>query len=612
MKNMKVANKLIMGFLIVAILGVLVGVVGIVGMANLSESQRDLYYENLLAIEAITQISEAFANERNAFRTIMLHAPGMLIEDPDRVATQRASFATTEAQVDHAFALYRESMSEGHDEHDFEAVVEAWNGPYAQLKSECFAMMDAGDYAGAYSKYVTEGAAVVGPIQSGVAASVELNVNWAEESYNAGQSLYSTLTIVLVAVLIVAFSISIFLAIYISSIISKPLGALSAFMTRAGTTGDITLSQEDANVIANYGKMKDEVGQSISAAAAFVEHVTKIAKELEYISGGDLTHDINTLGDKDVMGNSLERMVHNLNNMFSEINSATGQVATGAKQVADGAQSLAQGSTEQAASIEELSASIGDIATSTKANAEIATKTARLSGTIKDNAEKGSHQMDEMITAVKDINEASLSISKIIKTIDDIAFQTNILALNAAVEAARAGQHGKGFAVVAEEVRNLASKSAEAAKDTGDMIQNSMSKAELGSQIAGETANSLKEIVSGISESSELISQIAQASEDQSLAISQINTGVDQVAQVVQQNSATAEQSAAASEQMSGQSTMLEDLISQFKLKGQGSSFKSLPSAAPKAAAAAPSSHDEPVPDSDFGGMNGSDNFGKY
>jgi len=239
----------------------------------------------------------------------------------------------------------------------------------------------------------------------------------------------------------------------------------------------------------------------------------------------------------------------------------------GSKQVADGAQSLSQGSTEQATAIEQLSSSIVEIAERTKVNAAITDKTSKLSATIKGNAEKGSRQMDDMISAVKEINEASHSISKIIKTIDDIAFQTNILALNAAVEAARAGQHGKGFAVVAEEVRNLASKSAEAAKDTGDMIQNTMDKAELGFRIAGETAASLSEIVSGINASSRLIAEIANTSEQQSLGIAQINAGIDRVAQVVQQNSATAEQSAAASEEMSGQSDVLLQLIAQFQLE---------------------------------------------
>ena len=247
------------------------------------------------------------------------------------------------------------------------------------------------------------------------------------------------------------------------------------------------------------------------------------------------------------------------------------------RQIADGSQALAQGSTEQAASIDRLSLSIGEIADKTKANAEMADRAASLANTIKQNAEKGSLQMDEMTSAVRDINAASQSISKVIKAIDDIAFQTNILALNAAVEAARAGQHGKGFAVVAEEVRNLAGKSAEAAKDTGALIANSMEKAELGARIADETAASLAEIVSGINESSQIVSEIAKSSEEQSIGIAEINHGIDQVAQVVQQNSATAEQSAASSAEMSDKSAILDNLVTQFQNK-YGGDGKNTPS----------------------------------
>jgi len=357
------------------------------------------------------------------------------------------------------------------------------------------------------------------------------------------------------------------IAIYISSLTSKPLIPLAEFMNKAGTTGDIHLRPVDVEVITKYAQTKDEIGEAIAGAAAFVSHAVAISEVLKTVADGDLTVEVKQLSDNDVMAKSIKHMIESLSNMFGEIQTTTDQVSTGSRQVSNGAQSLAQGSTQQAASIQELSSAISEISERTKENVRTAEKTSTLSNRIKENAEKGSRQMDEMIIAVKDINEASQSISQIIKTIDDIAFQTNILALNAAVEAARAGQHGKGFAVVAEEVRNLAAKSAEAAKETGDMIQNSMEKAEFGSTIADETAVSLTEIVSGINESSLFIDEITKASEEQANGISQINIGIDQVAQVVQQNSATAEESAAASQEMSSQAAALEQLLGLFKVK---------------------------------------------
>jgi len=367
----------------------------------------------------------------------------------------------------------------------------------------------------------------------------------------------------------VVASLSLAIAFWVPSLISKPLIPLSEFMKKAGSTGNIELNPGDAEIIGAYSRQGDEIGDTIKGAAMFIQHVTNISEELKSVANGDLTIEISRLSDEDTMASSISDVLDNLNNMFGEIRDTTDQVSGGSRQVAVGAQTLAQGSTEQAASIQELSSSVAEIASKTRANADTAEKTSKLSEKIKASAEKGSRQMDEMIAAVKDINDASHSISKIIKTIDDIAFQTNILALNAAVEAARAGQHGKGFAVVAEEVRNLAAKSAEAAKETGDKIQNSMEKAEFGSNIAGETAVSLTEIVSGINESSRYIAEIAKASEEQTNGISLINVGIDQVAQVVAQNSATAEQSAAASEEMNSQAEALEELIGLFKLKGK-------------------------------------------
>lgn len=291
------------------------------------------------------------------------------------------------------------------------------------------------------------------------------------------------------------------------------------------------------------------------------------------IADGDLTVKVHTRSEDDRIGQAIERLLAQMNRMFSEISGSTHRTADSAKQIADGSQLLAQGTSAQAAAIKELSETLSEITSKTKQNADIAKEASRLSNSILERAEKGSVQMDQMMTAVTEINTASQSISKVIKVIDDIAFQTNILALNAAVEAARAGQHGKGFAVVAEEVRNLASKSAAAAKDTEGLIENSIEKANLGLSIATETAASLKEIVDGIGNSFQSIGQIAKYSDEEAVSASQVNNGIDQISQVIQQNSATAEQSAAASIEMKEQSEILEQLISQYKLD----SFNALP-----------------------------------
>jgi len=390
--------------------------------------------------------------------------------------------------------------------------------------------------------------------------------------------------------------------------VSRPLKKISVFAEKI-KTGDLGVS---TTVVSTIGvRSSDEVGilaKSLEQAYIYLRgYVGEIKERMQGLADGDLTTEstYDFQGDFVLIKDSINDIVSNLNRIMTGVQNASTQVYSGAKQVADGSQTLAQGSTEQASAVQQLSSSVADIAQKTKINADMAGKAAKLADTIRGNAEKGSQQMNEMIIAVNEINKSSQNISKVIKVIDDIAFQTNILALNAAVEAARAGQHGKGFAVVAEEVRNLASKSAEAAKDTGVMIQDSMEKAGLGSRIAGETAESLTGIVSGINESTQLVTEIAKSSEEQSAGISQVNIGLDQVAQVVQQNSATAEESAAASEEMSGQSDLLQQLMAQFTLDKNGVVRQNLPSPQKRRVTANEPGSDY-SPDTTAGG------FGKY
>ena len=561
MKNLKVSMKLLLGFGIVVALALLIGVVGIFGLTSMTDASDELYS----AASPMTELAGA----RESFQTMRGIVWEAILYSGNRseVGRLEREFESESGVFESFMHTYDDSISDDKQQSLFDDAMKIFNDSIKPAFQGAISMAGQGADIMEIVSYLHMADENSDKITGDLDELMSLRDQYMDGVNASNISLGRTLLITIAAVILAALAFAVILAMYISGLISKPIVTIADSMLRMGTTGNLILSPEDVKNISVLTERKDELGKLSNGASALVSHITNISNELESVAGGDLTTEVVLLSDTDTMGKSMKQMVDSLNNMFTEINAAANQVSTGSKQVADGAQSLAQGATEQAASIEELSSSIAEIAKRTKENAVTADKTAHLSESIKGNAEKGSRQMDEMISAVNDINEASTNISKIIKTIDDIAFQTNILALNAAVEAARAGQHGKGFAVVAEEVRNLASKSAEAAKDTGDMIQNSMEKAELGSRIAGETAASLSEIVTGIQESSQLVTAIASSSEEQSLGISQINTGIDQVAQVVQQNSATAEESAAASEEMSGQSDMLQQLISQFKLK---------------------------------------------
>ncbi len=347
--------------------------------------------------------------------------------------------------------------------------------------------------------------------------------------------------------------------------------AETKMLAKAGIEGRLKTRGNADKFVGDYSEIIKGINATLDSVIKPVEEATKI---LEAMAQGDLSIDMkgNYAGDHAILKNSLNSTIDSMNDIISQVLIAADQVESGSTQVSEASQSLSQAATEQASSLEEISATMQQINSQAKQNEQGASEASRIALETRRSAEEGNLKMANMQKAMSEINEASANVAKIIKAIDEIAFQTNLLALNAAVEAARAGKHGKGFTVVAEEVRNLAQRSAKAAKETAEMIEGSIKKAEAGSKIAENTSESLAEINGSVTKVTDLIGEIAAASKEQTTGTVQVNQGLSQIDHVTQQNTATAEEAAAASEELSSQARELKSMLTRFKLKNSSAS----------------------------------------
>lgn len=511
--NMKISVKLISAFVLVSLMAAIVGITGVVNMNTLSQNSDQLYSQNTVHLIEVSKISTDYMQIRINMRDIIFN------KNLDK-STAKQKIDTLFGSINKQLEDYEKSQNT-HQEAALISDMETSLTGYETIKDKIISFVNNGDSTEASKLiYVDQtGVKLATQIQEDISKLQDINNQMssakAAANSSSAQSGITIMTIVLTAAVLLALLLGILISRSISSPISKLVWAADQ------------IADGDLNVSLNI-RTRDEIG---SLAHAF------------------------------------EKMIENLNDSMNKINSSAVQVATGSNQISVAAQALSQGSTEQASSIEEITASITEVAAQTKQNADNAAHASDLAGTCRENAVSGNSQMQEMLRAMNDINDSSQNISKIIKVIDDIAFQTNILALNAAVEAARAGQHGKGFAVVAEEVRNLAAKSADAAKETTAMIESSIRKVENGSKIANETAQALNHIVTDVAKAADIVKGIATASNEQASAIAQVNVAIEQVSQVVQTNTVTAEESASASEELSTQAVMLKDVVSKFNLR---------------------------------------------
>ncbi len=556
LKNMKIGKKLIATFILVAFISSIGSVVGFFMLQNMDSGYGNALIKYGFAQGDVGRLSAEFNNSRSILQEMIIAADQQTIQSAvDNLDKSGAAIDQDLAEIQKTLVGVTETGHYNMIQENLEA--------YKDLKSRVVELALENNDEQANRLLVTEGAPIFDNLTTSISTLFSEKTSKGDQISADLTAQRNTTTVSMLAILVITLVLSLIIALAISRSISRPVKDMVE-AARKMAKGDLQV-QVSVNSRDEIGQLSAAFTESIASIRSYIADITNVLGEIER---GNLTviPALDYNGDYADLKDSCLGILASFNNTLSQINQASGQVSSGASQISDSSQALAQGATEQASSVEELAASISEISAQVQQNAAHATDASRNVNNVRAEIEISNRHMGEMVGAMSQISESSGQIGKIIKTIEDIAFQTNILALNAAVEAARAGAAGKGFAVVADEVRNLASKSAEAAKNTTDLIENSMKQVKNGTRIANETANSLLLVVDNTKAVADIVDQISKSSKQQADSIGQITSGVEQISSVVQTNSATAEESAAASEELSGQAQTMKELVGKFKL----------------------------------------------
>lgn len=578
-KNLKVRNRLIVSYGVVLLLYIIAVIVSSTGMGRIFGGLEDFY-------QVPYPMTKAALEAQSESRQIELDV-------------YRASVTSDNAEMQTILNNINQDVSDLNTALD--TLADNFEGDSALLQSVQSAAQKTSEARQKAMEYISakdmEDAIIMmneeyDPAASVLQASLQDVIDHggalADEYYSSGASTKKFCMIVLYVLAAISIILTIILSLGITKSITNPIAEIEyavKAMAQGNMHSEVTYKSKD-----ELGVLAENLRFVLKTLAGYITH---ICSRMDSLASGDLTveMDMDYLGEFESIKDSGAKIISSLNDTLGQIQEASSQVASGSDQVSSGAQALSQGTTEQASAVEELVATLNTLSgqvTQTAHNSHDVNSLIAETGAEVNNSNT---MMESMVRAMTKINECSSEIEKIIKTIEDIAFQTNILALNAAVEAARAGESGKGFAVVADEVRTLASRSAEAAKDTTALIGNSLTAVAEGTQIAADTQKSLLKVVTSAQFIETNMSQIIEATDSQAEALQQVTQGIDQISSVIQTNSATAQESAAASEELFSQSSLLKTLVGRFRLKGSAVSMAVEPISVPEKAAESYSSN---------------------
>ena len=572
LKNIKINARMIGSYLIIIALMIITSVVAIVMLNQVGKTMQNFY-------DTSFQVVNASWNGRWNATTLRANLLQATLEDDERateeyIAAARSAFSELQRQVD---ILSQKYMGDANGDRSKLTTVQNDVTAMVPYVEQLYTYASNHDAERGYAYLTDVYAPVADNIRDTLGAISQDADSRALSRVTEGNNLARMATIIIVVLCVVSTVFSVIMGLAMANGIITPVNEMKRVIHE--------VSQGDFESIVQYHS-KDELGDLADYLRSLIITIRNIITDIEVQlrSYGEGNLNARSKDEKMYVGGfhrlfiALQDVGQAVSDTMAQIDISADQVNSGGEQVSSSAQALAQGATEQASAVEELASTVTGIATQVETTASHARAAREDNQASHDQIAVCSQHMDELMSAMQDIDSKSQEISKVIKTIEDIAFQTNILALNAAVEAARAGSAGKGFAVVADEVRNLATKSQEASKSTAALIEDTVKAVNEGSRISAETEEALKDVVVRAEKVMTAVTLITEATEQQSRDVAQVSSGIDQISSVVQTNSATAEESAAASEELSGQANVLKELVGRFTLRtGPGKSSPAAP-----------------------------------